>query len=390
MANTTHPLTVAAELSRPFVRHGDRRGFRRAWHGILLGGLGLLALVAALSGNAQLYKYQDEHGFWHYTDRPRSDPQQPGEVLSRPDPANRPTRDLTAQLRERFSPENPLQEATLGTVMIKTALGFGSGFFISNAGHLLTNQHVIRLPESDRATLQQTVGDAQQRIDRQRQNLAWREQEMEKFRRYLAQYEAYLRELPEGAEKTRRQAHYQSQRDQYLTLRRELAAERREFQETERKITTARRQMDWNLAVADAANTFPIILKDGTELRASLLAVSRNHDLALLKVDQHTTPALQPATPADVGHGVPVYAIGNPLGLRDSISAGVISGIEPPFVRTDAKIYPGNSGGPLVLNNGRVVGINTMKRITHQFEGIGYAIDIGTALQEFASALPRD
>jgi serine protease Do len=364
-------------LARRFVR----------WS-VLLGGLGLLALVVAPTGTAQLYKYQDEHGFWHYTDRPRADLRQPVETL--PQPATRPTRDLNAQLRERFSPQNPLQEATLSTVQIKTALGSGSGFFISNSGHLLTNQHVIKLPESDRATLQQTLGDVEQRIDRQRQNLAWRAREMEKFREDLARHEAYLRGLPEGAEKARRQTYYQSQRNQYQTLQRELAAERREFQETERKIAAARRQMDWKLAVADAANTFTIILKDGTELRASLLAVSRNHDLALLKVDQHVTPALRPAPPADVGHGAPVYAIGNPVGLRDSISAGVVSGIEPPFVRTDAKIYPGNSGGPLVLADGRVVGINTMKRITHKFEGIGYAIDMHIALQEFASALPRD
>ncbi|MFO7641127.1 MAG: trypsin-like peptidase domain-containing protein [Candidatus Competibacteraceae bacterium] len=366
-------------LARRFVR----------WS-VLLGGLGLLALVVAPTGTAQLYKYQDEHGHWHYTDRPRPDLRQPVEVLPQPAAANQPTRDLNAQLRERFSPQNPLQEATLGAVLIKTPLGSGSGFFISKSGHLLTNQHVLKLPESDRVTLQQTVGEVEQRIDRQRQSLAWRAREMEKFREDLARHEAYLRGLPEGAEKARRQAHYQSQRNQYQTLQHELATDRREFQETERKVATARRQMDWNLAVADAANTFTIILKDGTELRASLLAVSRNHDLALLKVDQYATPALQPAAPAEVGHGVPVYAIGNPVGLRDSISAGVVSGIEPPFVRTDAKIYPGNSGGPLVLTNGRVVGINTMKRITHKFEGIGYAIDIGAALQEFASALPRD
>ncbi len=374
----------ALRLSSVFVRHGF--GFTR--RGVLLGGLGLFALAAASPGGAQLYKYQDEHGHWHYTDRPQPSLQQPVEVLPRSTGTNRPTRDLNAQLRARFPPQNPLQEATLGAVLIKTALGSGSGFFISNSGHLLTNQHVIKLPESDRATLQQSANDVGQRIERQRQNLAWRARELETFRQDLARSEAALRGLPEGAEKARRQTRYQSQWNQYQTLRRELDADRGEFQETERKIATARRQIDWKLAVADAANTFTIILKDGTELRASLLAVSRNHDLALLKVDQHATPALQPALPADVGHGAPVYAIGNPVGLRDSISAGVVSGIEPPFVRTDAKIYPGNSGGPLVLANGRVVGINTMKRITHKFEGIGYAIDMNTALQEFASILP--
>ena len=70
----------------------------------------------------------------------------------------RPTLNLNAALRAKFSPQTPIHEATLSTVTIKTALATGSGFFISSTGHLLTNKHVIQLPEQERKTIQQTFG----------------------------------------------------------------------------------------------------------------------------------------------------------------------------------------------------------------------------------------
>jgi S1-C subfamily serine protease len=61
----------------------------------------------------------------------------------------------------------------------------------------------------------------------------------------------------------------------------------------------------------------------------------------------------------------------------------VISGFQGTFVKTNAQIYPGNSGGPLVTAQGHVIGINTFKKITHKFEGLGFAISIKVALDAF-------
>jgi S1-C subfamily serine protease len=58
------------------------------------------------------------------------------------------------------------------------------------------------------------------------------------------------------------------------------------------------------------------------------------------------------------------------------------------FIQTNAQIYPGNSGGPLVTADGRVLGINTFKRLTRKFEGLGFAIPIKVAIDEFAAHLP--
>jgi S1-C subfamily serine protease len=103
----------------------------------------------------------------------------------------------------------------------------------------------------------------------------------------------------------------------------------------------------------------------------------------LLKVDGYTTPFLETADPHASAHGDPVYAVGNPVKLRNSVAAGVISGFEGQFVKTDAKIYLGNSGGPLVTAAGRVIGVNTFKRLTHKFEGLGFAISIAVVLDAF-------
>ncbi len=78
-----------------------------------------------------------------------------------------------------------------------------------------------------------------------------------------------------------------------------------------------------------------------------------------------------------------MYAIGSPAGLKDSVSAGVISGYDGNYIRTDAKIYPGNSGGPLANQKGEVIGVNTLKEITHKFEGLGFAIPLDAAIREF-------
>ena len=336
---------------------------------------------------AEVYKYQDAQGRWQYTDRPRPGASPSEAVLPTPAVPSGPPRDLNAALRARFAPQTSVQEATLSTVTIQTPLGVGSGFFISHVGHVLTNQHVIKLPESARMAIQQALDEAEQALERRRQRLTWRERELNEFRQELDQYAAALRTGPEGAGKAARQAYYQSRQDQYQTLQQELADQHRKLRAAETEQTTERRALDWKRAVAGVRTTFTIQVKDGTELTAALVAVSATHDLALLKVDGYRTPALRPAALHDVRQGVSVYAIGSPLGLKDSISAGVVSGLDSGFLRTDAKIYPGNSGGPLILSDGRVIGINTMKAITEKFEGIGYAIPIDTALQEFARDL---
>jgi serine protease Do len=119
---------------------------------------------------------------------------------------------------------------------------------------------------------------------------------------------------------------------------------------------------------------------------ARIIGVSREMDLALLKVDAGTLPALKLANYRDLRQGQSVFALGSPEGLRNSVTHGIISAVarqtDPDstmvYVQTDAPINPGNSGGPLVDVNGDVVGVNTF--ILSQSggnEGLGFAIPCG-------------
>jgi len=139
-----------------------------------------------------------------------------------------------------------------------------------------------------------------------------------------------------------------------------------------------------NYHVVQDATELEIALADGTVLPGRVLGVDPESDIALLHVD---APGLQPIAVADIEDVQPgdvVLAIGNPLGMGQSVSQGIVSavvrrGARPVenFVQTDAAINPGNSGGALVDTAGRLVGINAVI-LSHSggSEGIGFAIPV--------------
>lgn len=118
-------------------------------------------------------------------------------------------------------------------------------------------------------------------------------------------------------------------------------------------------------------------------INGTLIGEDRESDLALIKIDRKNLPFLEFGDSDDLKQGQIVLALGNPLGLDNSVSLGVVSAVarqikpEEPlvYVQTDAPINPGNSGGPLVDAEGRVVGINTfILTQSGGSEGIGFAI----------------
>src|SRR5713226_3233534 len=121
-------------------------------------------------------------------------------------------------------------------------------------------------------------------------------------------------------------------------------------------------------------------------LPARIVGVSREVDLAVIKVDTGKLPALALGSYRKLGQGELVFAFGSPEGLRNTVTMGVVSAVarqtdpDSPlvYIQTDAPINPGNSGGPLVNVNGEMVGVNTF--ILSQSggnEGIGFAIPSG-------------
>jgi serine protease Do len=140
-----------------------------------------------------------------------------------------------------------------------------------------------------------------------------------------------------------------------------------------------------NEHVVSRAAQIRVTLADGREFDATLVGADANNDLAVLKLEGASdVPWTEPGTSADLMVGEPVIAIGNPFGLSNSDTTGVVSAINRSlrsddrvfhgFLQTDASINPGNSGGPLLDATGELVGINTA--IYQDAQGIGFAIPI--------------
>jgi Do/DeqQ family serine protease len=143
-----------------------------------------------------------------------------------------------------------------------------------------------------------------------------------------------------------------------------------------------------NEHVVSRADSIRVTLADGREFAATLIGAEPNVDLAVLELaDAKRVPFTAPGSSADLLVGEPVIAIGNPFGLSNSVTTGVVSALNRSvrtedrvyhgFLQTDASINPGNSGGPLLNAEGGLVGINTA--VYQGAQGIGFAIPIDVA-----------
>lgn len=144
-----------------------------------------------------------------------------------------------------------------------------------------------------------------------------------------------------------------------------------------------------NAHVVEGADTVTVTLKDGRELRGEVMGQDPLTDVAVIKVDASNLPTAAIGNSDQLRPGEWAIAIGNPLGLDNTVTAGIISAtgrtssqIRVPdqrvqFIQTDAAINPGNSGGPLLNEQGEVIGINTA--IIGNAQGLGFAIPINQA-----------
>lgn len=149
-----------------------------------------------------------------------------------------------------------------------------------------------------------------------------------------------------------------------------------------------------NAHVVDQTN-FPVLVitADGTELEADLIAFHpQGADLAALKIrNLNNLPPLLLGKEESVKVGQSVYAIGSPLGQRNSFTTGVVSRIESEtnLIQHDASINPGNSGGPLLNSQAEVIGINTLIRtLSGGSDGLSFALTTDL-MQPFLQALQR-
>jgi len=143
-----------------------------------------------------------------------------------------------------------------------------------------------------------------------------------------------------------------------------------------------------NNHVIDGGGRITVRLHDGREFKATEVKGDPKTDLAIVRIKAGNLPAARLGDSDKLQVGDWVLALGQPFGLEDTVTAGIISakgrGIgdtaRDNFLQTDAAINPGNSGGPLVNLDGEVVGINTaISTSTGSFQGVGFAVPVNLA-----------
>lgn len=145
-----------------------------------------------------------------------------------------------------------------------------------------------------------------------------------------------------------------------------------------------------NFHVIQKADEATVTLADNTIWKAKLVGFAPSKDLAVLKINapRERLKPIQVGYSADLQVGQTVLAIGNPFGLDQSLTTGIISGLGREIIsvtgrsirnviQTDASINPGNSGGPLLDSSGHLIGVNTaIYSSSHVYAGIGYAVPV--------------
>lgn len=143
--------------------------------------------------------------------------------------------------------------------------------------------------------------------------------------------------------------------------------------------------------ISDAGISISVQLEDGTQYDAEMVGFDVRTDIGVIKIKASGLPAAEFGSSDALQVGEQVYAVGNPGGVEffGSFTSGVVSAIDRPVsseigytmkcIQHDASINPGNSGGALVNSKGQVVGINSLKIISDEYEGMGFAIPISDA-----------
>lgn len=154
-----------------------------------------------------------------------------------------------------------------------------------------------------------------------------------------------------------------------------------------------------NRHVVKSADAIKVVLANGKDLDVQVLGVDPETDLAVLKADAGDLPTIPVGRPEDLRVGDIVLAIGNPFGIGQTVTMGIvsatgrnqlgISNIEN-FIQTDASINPGNSGGALINTRGELIGINAaIVSQSGASEGVGFAIPVDIASDVMEQVVAR-
>ncbi len=303
-------------------------------------------------------------GYWHGLKRSgnvelaqeETPPAEPSPLVDMSDnPEEEEEGGIAQQLNDFKTPKNFLEKGQASTVFIETPWGLGSGFFIDKECRIITNKHVVHFEEEKITQIKYQIGLLTEAVRKEK---------------------GYINGIKEYEEESKPFVDSEGVNDHLLEWEQNLELHERQLEQLTSLYEIVKNGSD--------SMEFKVYLLDGSEHLIENVALSEHHDIALLEMDQEGCPPLTPnIAPLDVGQRV--YTIGNPMGLSNTVTSGIVSGAreyeDVRYIQTDAPINSGNSGGPLIDEQGRVVGINTM--ILKDTEGIGFAIPIELAIKEF-------
>ncbi len=266
---------------------------------------------------------------------------------------------IEKQLNDAHPPKNSIEKARNATVFVKTAWSIGSGFFIDKDCHIITNRHVVEFDLDKMTEL--------------REKLSTLESFIEHEKKYIANIE-------------RRAAGIRGDSPEWFKT--ELINRKENLTKAEDDYETITSNLD-DIEHGFTGREFKVILIDGTEFDGMDAEFSENHDLALLNISESDCPYITPGNSTELQQGEKIFTIGNPEGLAYTVTSGIFSGYrnveENTYIQTDAPINSGNSGGPMIDDKGKAIGINTW--VHRRARSIGFAIPIETALNEFKHSI---
>jgi len=249
-----------------------------------------------------------------------------------------------------------IARAANATVFIETAWGSGSGFFIDSGCKVVTNSHVVHLDPQD-------VEFMESQQNRLKQIIEYEERE-------IARAEDGIRYISDRGNR--------QEVEKFIRLKKERLEQ---LKIRYQAFTSTLESIKYGSGLSE----LKVTLIDGSQYTAIIAQLSERYDLALLELLASNCAFIEPGSSNRLRQGDPVYTVGHPVGLRHSVTSGIISGFREHagvrFIQTDAPINPGNSGGPLIDRSGEAIGVNTM--ILADTEGIGFAIPIEVVLDEF-------
>ena len=343
-----------------------------------------LIQLSAVPVSADIYKYQDKNGKWHFTDKPPQDKK--ASAIATTASTGTVRADLKEDLQKVFNPDSPTGIASLSVVTVQTSSGSGSGFFVTDDGYIITNRHVVRPATTSRwKDAGENLDDWKQRLDDYKVDLRDDEERLNDARRTIDENREYM-ESTKASDSEKSQ--YERYVKRYLKNKERHEDNVSKYRKLERDYRKQKSEFGFNSSMSNFSKKFTIILKSGKKLKAKLVKVSKEYDLALLKLDNYSTPFLTLSSQQYPRQGTRVFAIGSPLGITDSLTAGIVTKSSKDHLFTDTQILPGNSGGPLIDADGKVLGVNTAVVARNQnADGLGLAIYASRIRSEFAREL---